>query len=237
MLWNSEKEMQYMWMKRYENLWTWVTLKVDAYNKKIHFYLNGRETDARFGTGVTSPMEYNGDLKRYGTEGFYMGTSPSINNTFPNKFFKGEIAEVRMYDRCMTDGEVADIPFHLEEDGLQLHYDFDSFIDEMVEDKTGNGNHGKMHNVTFTKEKMEIPSTVIPYRRNGKFECLPHETEGLVNGKWKKGATTARNEKRYVLEMQQGKYNWQNDGMNSLKYELLGIEDIGNNSVLINCKC
>jgi hypothetical protein len=37
--------------------------------------------------------------------------------------------------------------------------------------------------------------------------------------------------------MQQGKYNWQNDGMNSLKYELLGIEDIGNNSVLINCKC
>ena len=237
MLWNSEKEMQYMWMKRYENLWTWVTLKVDAYNKKIHFYLNGRETDARFGTGVTSPMEYSGDLKRYGTEGFYMGTSPSINQNQPNKFFKGEIAEVRMYDRCMTDGEVADIPFHLEEDGLQLHYDFDSFIDEMVEDKTGNGNNGKLHNVTFTKEKMEIPSTVIPYRRNGKFECLPHETEGLVNGKWKKGATTARNEKRYVLEMQQGKYNWQNDGMNSLKYELLDIEDIGNNSVLINCKC
>lgn len=237
MLWNSEKEMQYMWMKRYENLWTWVTLKVDAYNKKIHFYLNGRETDARFGTGVTSPMDYTGDLKRYGTEAFYLGTSPSINQNYPNKFFKGQIAEVRMYDRCMTDSEVADIPYYLEEDGLQLHYDFNSFVDDMVEDKTGNGNHGKYHNVMFTKETMEIPSTVIPYRRNGKFECLPHETEGLVNGKWKKGATTARNEKRYVLEMQQGKYNWQNDGMNSLEYTLLNTEDIGNNSILINCKC
>ena len=237
MLWNSEKEMQYMWMKRYENLWTWVTLKVDAYNKKIHFYLNGRETDARFGTGVTSPMDYTGDLKRYGTEAFYLGTSPSINQNYPNKFFKGQIAEVRMYDRCMTDSEVADIPYYLEEDGLQLHYDFNSFVDDMVEDKTGNGNHGKFNNVTFTKETLEIPSTVIPYRRNGKFECLPHETEGLVNGKWKKGATTARNEKRYVLEMQQGKYNWEKDGMNSLEYTLLNTEDIGNNSILINCKC
>jgi hypothetical protein len=36
--------------------------------------------------------------------------------------------------------------------------------------------------------------------------------------------------------MQQGKYNWKNDGMNSLEYELISIEDIENNSVMINCK-
>jgi hypothetical protein len=142
-----------------------------------------------------------------------------------------------MYDRCLTDGEVADIPYYLEESGLQLHYDFNSFNDGLLEDISGNGNNGKMTNVTFTKENIEIPSTVIPYRRNGKFECLPHQTEGLVNGKWVKGETTARNERRYVLEMQQGKYDWQNDGMSNLTYELLGVEEIGNNSVLINCKC
>jgi len=237
MMWNNEKEMQYMWMKRYENLWTWVTLKVDSYNKKIHFYLNGKETDARFGTGVSSPMEYNGDLKRYGSESYFLGTSPSILKTNPNKFFKGQIAEVRMYDRCLTHGEVADIPYYLEESGLQLHYDFNSFNDGLLEDISGNSNNGKMTNVNFTKENIEIPSTVIPYRRNGKFECLPHQTEGLVNGKWVKGETTARNERRYVLEMQQGKYDWQNDGMSNLTYELLGVEEIGNNSVLINCKC
>ncbi|NDB55637.1 hypothetical protein EB169_07390, partial [archaeon] len=237
MLWNSEKQMQYMWMKRYENLWTWVTLKVDSYNKKIHFYLNGKETDARFGTGVHSPMDYNGDLKRYGIESYYMGTSPSILKQYPNKFFKGQIAEVRLYDRCLTDNEISKIPFELEESGLQLHYDFNSFNDGLLEDLTGNGNNGKINNVTFTKEKIEIPSTVIPYRRNGRFECLPHISEGLVNGKWAKGATTARNERRYVLEMQQGKYDWKNDGMSNLTYELLNIEEIGNNSVLINCKC
>jgi hypothetical protein len=42
---------------------------------------------------------------------------------------------------------------------------------------------------------------------------------------------------RRELQLQEMKYNWQNDGMSSLKYELLDIEDIGNNSVLINCKC
>jgi len=237
MLWNNEGEMQYMWMKRYENLWTWVTLKVDSYNKQIHFYLNGRETDARFGTGVQSPMEYNGDLKRYGSESYYLGTSPSINKNYPNKFFKGQIAEVRLYDRCLTDNEIKNIPFECEESGLQLHYDFNSFNDGLLEDLSGNENNGKITNVNFTKEKIEIPSTVIPHRRNGRFECLPHQTEGLVNGKWAKGETTARNERRYILEMQQGKYDWKNDGMNSLTYELLGIEEIGNNSVLINCKC
>ena len=237
MMWNNEKEMQYMWMKRYENLWTWVTLKVDSYNKKIHFYLNGKETDARFGTGVSSPMDYLGDLKRYGSESYFLGTSPSILKTNPNKFFKGQIAEVRMYDRCLTDGEVADIPYYLEESGLQLHYDFNSFNDGLLEDISGNENNGKITNVNFTKENIEIPSTVIPYRRNGKFECLPHQTEGLVDGKWAKGETTARNERRYVLEMQQGKHDWKNDGMSNLTYELLSVEEIGNNSVLINCKC
>ena len=237
MLWNNEGEMQYMWMKRYENLWTWVTLKVDSYNKQIHFYLNGRETDARFGTGVQSPMEYSGDLKRYGSESYYLGTSPSINKTFPNKFFKGQIAEVRLYDRCLTDNEIKNIPFDCEQSGLQLHYDFNSFNDGLLEDLSGNENNGKITNVNFTKEKIEIPSTVIPHRRNGRFECLPHQTEGLVNGKWAKGETTARNERRYVLEMQQGKYDWKNDGMSNLTYELLNIEEIGNNSVLINCKC
>jgi hypothetical protein len=54
--------------------------------------------------------------------------------------------------------------------------------------------------------------------------------------KWAKGETTARNERRYILEMQQGKYNCKNDGMNSLEYELISIEDIGNNSVMINGK-
>ncbi len=118
-----------------------------------------------------------------------------------------------------------------------MHYDFNSFNDGLIEDLSGNQNNGKISNINFSKQTIEIPSTVIPYRRNGRFECLPHKSEGLVDGKWAKGETTARNERRYVLEMQQGKYDWKKDGMSNLTYDLLNVEDIGNNSVLINCKC
>ena len=39
----------------------------------------------------------------------------------------------------------------------------------------------------------------------------------------KKGETTAKNEKRFVSEMQQGRIDYKNDGMNSLKYELKDV--------------
>ncbi len=52
--------------------------------------------------------------------------------------------------------------------------------------------------------------------------------------KWKKGETTARNERRYIRQMQQGEWNYKEDGINSLKYELVGIEEIGTNAKMIN---
>jgi hypothetical protein len=43
--------------------------------------------------------------------------------------------------------------------------------------------------------------------------CLPHIDEGFVNGKWAKGETTARNEKRFVTKMQQNEINYKDDGL------------------------
>ena len=54
--------------------------------------------------------------------------------------------------------------------------------------------------------------------------------------KWAKGETTARNERRYVLQMQQGNWDYKSDGINSLKYELVGIDEIGPKAKLINVK-
>ena len=73
---------------------------------------------------------------------------------------------------------------------------------------------------------MTVYNTIIPHRRNGKFRCLAHKDEGLVKGKWAKGPTTAKNERRYVLEMQQGKVKYKNDGINNVKYKLLGEEKL-----------
>jgi hypothetical protein len=63
---------------------------------------------------------------------------------------------------------------------------------------------------------------------------LAHKDEGLVKGKWVKGETTARNEQRYITEMQQGKIDYKADGLNSLVYELVSVENIADNAKLIN---
>jgi len=81
-LWDRMKGHLYQWIKRYENQWSWITMSVDAENKKIHFYLNGRESDARLGTGTQSPLEYKEPLKKYGMEPFTIGYSKSPYEVF-----------------------------------------------------------------------------------------------------------------------------------------------------------
>jgi hypothetical protein len=98
-----------------------------------------------------------------------------------------------------------------------------------------------MENIELTKEKIEIPHTILPYRRNGKFLCLEHQTEGLINqggiDKWAKGETTARNERRYILEMQQGKIDYKKDGINNMTYNYINTDIIFDKHKLINVTC
>ena len=73
--------------------------------------------------------------------------------------------------------------------------------------------------------------------------CLPHKDEGLIKDdkgqdRWAKGETTARNERRYVLQMQQGTWDYKSDGIEQLKYDLLETKVINQryNAKLINVK-
>jgi hypothetical protein len=70
----------------------------------------------------------------------------------------------------------------------------------------------------------DVIESVIPFRRESKFTCMHHTDEGFVGGKWVKGETTARNEKRFVTEMQQGLINYKEDGLNNI----LNVMDIDN---------
>jgi len=223
-LWDRMKNHIYQWIKRYENQWSWVTMAVDAETKKIHFYLNGRESDARLGTGTQSPFTYEEPLKRYGTEPFYVGYSNSPNESF----FKGGIASIAMWNRCLTADEIKNIHTEFPNDGLVLDL-FTMGLD-----------FGESTNIEFKKENIEIPHTILPHRINGKFRCLPHPTEGLINEggieKWAKGETTAKNERRYILEMQQDKIDYKSDGINSVNYELVSIDTIDEKHQMINVK-
>ena len=223
-LWDRTKQHLYQWIKRYENQWSWVTMAVDSENNKIHFYLNGRESDARLGTGTQSPLSFSEPLKKYGMEPFNVGYSKSPIE----EFFKGGIAKIQMWNRCLTPEEIKELHINCPEDNLVL----DIF--------TMNLEFGEMENIELKKEKIEIPNTILPYRRDGKFLCLPHQTEGLVKiggiDKWAKGETTAANERRYVLQMQQGNIDYKQDGINNMEYEFISIDTIYNRHKMINVK-
>jgi len=242
-LWDKMKNHIYQWIKRYENQWSWVTMAVDSENKKIHFYLNGKESDARLGTGTQSPFEYSEPLKRYGSEPFYIGYTPTVEPFQPNAFFKGEIADIKLWNRVLLTEEVSKLHKEYSTDGLILHYNFDEITDNKFIIDQAELNDGILNNVTIEEKEIQIPHVVLPHRRDGKFFCLPHQTEGLINvggiDKWAKGEATARNEKRYILEMQQGKIDYKKDGINNInkKYKHLSTLSIFDKHKIINVHC
>ena len=235
-LWNNSRKHLYSWMKRYENQWSWITLVVDENN--IHLYMNGKESDARWGTGTHSPLEFEGMLKRYGNTDYYLGTTTSVSDNDPSKWFKGDIADLKMWNRALTADEVSTLHEDYSDDGLSLHYDFK---DGLVMDKSHNDNDGINFNCESNKDDIKIPYTVVPHRVEGRMYCLDHKDEGLVkneHGKdvWAKGETTARNERRFVKEMQGGTWDYKSDGINSLEYELVSVEEITPKAKFINIK-
>ena len=91
-------------------------------------------------------------------------------------------------------------------------------------------------NVETKTEDIKVPNSILPHRVEGRLRCLPHKDEGIVNGGFVKGETTARNERRYVLEMQQDKINYKSDGIKQVKYELISEEKLTPFATMINIK-
>jgi hypothetical protein len=212
--WNSFNKHNYMWLKRYDKQWSWVTTVLNTEDRLAHFYLNGTEVDSKVGLGSPSPLRFTGKLKSYGTNDFYLGTSPSEPEESSVKFFKGDVAKVYAWNRALTPNEVSNLHTDIPTEGNIVNLDF------------------KDPKVPFTpfgcEEKVEdirIPNSIIPHRVEGRMRCLPHEDEGIVNGKFKKGETTARNERRYILEMQKGSLDYKGDCIKQLKYELVGEKE------------
>ena len=229
-LWNNKGNHLYQWMKRYEGLWAWVTLVVD--DGKVHLYMNGKESDARWGTGTKSPQYFEGHLKRYGNTPYYLGTTTSVSDNDVSKWFKGDIADVKMWDRPLSKEEVENLSKKPTDDGLVFHMNFkNGKAIDLIDDV-----EGELNNCEYVKENIKIPYTTVPHRVPGRMFCLDHEDEGLIDGKWKKGETTARNERRYIKQMQQGDWDYKSDGMNSLKYELVSIEEISPKAKMVNVK-
>lgn len=227
--WNSFNQHNYMWIKRYDQQWSWVTATFDSYEQTVRFYLNGSEIDVKYGQGSESPLKWTGRLKSYGTQSLYLGMTPAVSENDPARYLKGDIAKVQIYNRALTPEEVQNLHEGPVGDSEDLLLDFD--VTKGLEGAV-------VHEVDIQEEDIEVPNSMVPYRVPGRFTCLYHKDEGIVNGQFAKGEPTARNERRYMLAMQQGKIDYKNDGITQLegKYELLGIEDIAPWAKMINVK-
>ena len=177
-----------MWIKRYDNQWSWITAVFDRRKQLSHFYINGSEVDARAGIGSHSPWKWEGKLKNYDNKDYYLGYSPSKENS--NSFFKGDIANLYVWDVALEKQEVANL--HNKIDNTNLVIKLDPNKNFLYNDK-----HTK-ENVEIKQEDIIVPNSILPHRVQGRLRCLPHKDEGIVDGVFVKGETTARNERRCI---------------------------------------
>jgi hypothetical protein len=216
----------YNWGKRFENLWTWVTLSYSKENRGAYLYINNELICQMNGIKEEKPFPIMEDLKSHDSiRPFLLGFCEHMNT-----HFKGKIAEIKMFNKFI---ENIDDAIDGEND-LTLHYNFNEGLVDLVTD-----NECELQNVELVTDNVELVENVLPYRREGNFYCMSHEDEGFVNGTWKKGETTAKNERRFVTEMQQKKINYKEDGLKNI----LSVMDIDNidektypNTMFINVK-
>jgi hypothetical protein len=200
------------WAKKFEGEWTWVTISFNRKTKQMDFYVNDELVTNVNGIKENKSFIIGESLKKHDY------TSPFILGYCSNQqtYYKGQIAEVKMYDKYFTD-----INSVFEDtENLILHMDFE----EGYLDKTNNIICENL-NTEITNENINVIENIIPIRKEGNFLCMHHEDEGFVDGTWKKGETTARNEKRFVTEMQQGKINYKEDGLNKI-LEVLEVDNV-----------
>jgi len=232
-VYDSGKSMVYNWLKRSDDVWSWVTTSYRSMDSKFRFFLNdelGKSNEKgikeELSTHLIGGMFNYDDLSP-----IYLGTNADKSNPIN---FRGEIAELIIFDKFIDDPKkISD--FHSKKIKPVLHYNFQNEEDSKILDEV-KGIRGDCKNVFFTERDILVSDIPIPFRREGNFECMPHVDEGLVNNTWAKGETTAKNERRFVTEMQRRKLDYKSDGINNMKYELISTKDLGNNVLLINCK-
>jgi hypothetical protein len=208
----------YNWAKRFEGMWTQVTLSYNSEEKNMYLYVNDELISQRRGPKENVPFEIKEHLKTHDSiKPFLLGFCSHTNTRF-----KGKISDFKIYNKFFNN--INDVYTNTENIILDVDMNSENIIKQ---------------NVDISTEDIEIIENIIPYRREGRFYCLPHVDEGFINGGWAKGETTARNEKRFVTEMQQGKINYKEDGLKNIleTMDIVNIDDsLYPNTKFINVK-
>jgi hypothetical protein len=242
-LFNQKNNHSYMWIKRHPDVWTHLMVTVNVDDGEMRFYLNGEESDSRFGHGSESPLKFQSPLKRYGGNPFYIGVgNPNTDNN--TDFFAGDVAQVSIFDKSFGEDEIkdyykTDYPNSLGKDP-KLYYDFSKSKDGIVYDLSGNGNHGIMSGGCMNLEPIDkIPNTTLPHRnRPGRYKSLSHPRNDIVGNRFVHQKDTSVNEKRFVEKVQGGIINTDEDGLTDLNYSVVKREKLfGTKHEIVDFRC
>jgi len=242
-LFNRKNNHSYMWIKRPPDVWTHLMVTVDVDRGELRFFLNGEESDSRFGHGSESPLGFESPLKKYGGNPFYVGVGDPRKDE-GGGYFAGDIAQVCLFDKALNSQEIEEYYESDYPDVLnfapKLYYDFSNVKDDIVYDISGHGNHGILNGGYVESEQINnIPNTTLPYRtRPGKFFSQAHKRNDMIGGKWVHQKDTSINERRFVEEVQGGIIDTDEDGLTDLNYSVVKKEKLfGTEHEIIDFKC
>ena len=201
-LFDRNNHHHYNWAKRFEGMWTQVTLSYNSEQKMAYFYINDELISQMNGIKQNIPFPIGNDLRTHDSiKPFLIGFCSHLNT-----HYKGKISDIKIYNKFFN--SISEMETNT--DSLVLDYMFDGQSET---------------DINYTTEDIEIVENIVPFRREGSFYCLPHVDEGFIGGNWAKGETTAMNEKRFVTEMQQGKIDYKIDGLKNIT-DMMVIDNI-----------
>ena len=208
----------------------------DSKNKDLSFYINGELAD-------TITIDLNRVDKQ---ESMYLGVENP--NGYPNTYlYKGQIFEHAVYNRKFSKKEVKDLFFKRR--GRSLTQDFNSYKSKNLCCYYDFNHHNEklfldLSNNNVVNKKIDVMSGVLnedsyftkrivkklPVRRNSKFLCLFHKTEGWVGKGWKQPETYVN--QKYYFDYDNDIDTVLEDGLSNLEYEIESTEKLTDKSTL-----
>ena len=248
-VWDKDEEQHMVVSDRKNSEWCHVVFTLDHITKRLRMYTNGQEVN-------NSPKDYFSSQRQVNVVPYYIGCANPNARHGDTGFFKGHIAQITMWNNCLSPKEVGTIfndgiPYtstkqksysgwksgtesYKSANNVVGYWDFDNVVGGKIVDKSGNDNHAIIKGGILTEESVQIGADIlIPQRRDGKYTCLEHDENGWINTKYAQ-FESRQNQIFFFNKVRRGLQDFKKDGISSLKYDIINREEFLNKHEFIS---
>lgn len=201
-----------------------VTIVHDSYRKSLKMYVDGNLHDE---------LIYQGRLMSHANTNNIIIGQPSDKEKFKRPF-RGTVDYFAFWNHSLEPGQISSINKNLflglnenfegytNSHSLLMCYDMKTASNTQVVNLSCNRQTAQVHHSTKVLiDKDDRTKRIhVPFRRDCSFLHLDHSNNGFENNKWKYNETRI-NQLRYYNQVKKNLINTQNDGLSSLKYNLI----------------